>query len=106
MAYSNSPLRYPGGKQILSRVLAELIKLNGLQGGVYAEPYAGGAGAAVTLLFGEHVEHIMINDADWCVYAFWKAILDRTEGFLKLLRRIPLNDHEFCRQPAIYPRRH
>jgi DNA adenine methylase len=106
MSISNSPLRYPGGKQILSRILGELIRVNGAQGGTYAEPYAGGAGAALTLLFGEHVEHIMINDADQSVYAFWKTLLHHTDDFLMMLQTARLNDREWCRQRDIYRRRH
>jgi len=106
MSFSNSPLRYPGGKQILSRVLSELIRVNGRQGGIYAEPYAGGAGAALTLLYGEHIERIMINDADLSVYAFWKTLLHHTDDFLAMLEQVPLNDHEWCRQRDIYRRRH
>jgi DNA adenine methylase len=106
MASRHSPLRYPGGKQILARVLGQLIKLNGVEGGTYAEPYAGGAGAALSLLFGEHVERILINDLDPCVHALWKSILDRTDAFLQLLRQTPTTDKEWCRQRDIYRRRH
>jgi DNA adenine methylase len=106
MSISNSPLRYPGGKQILSRILGELIRVNGAQGGTYAEPFAGGAGAALTLLFGEHVERVLINDADHCVYAFWKTVLHHTDDFLSMLDAAKLNDHEWCRQRDVYRRRH
>ena len=36
-------------------------KLN-LQGGTYIEPFAGGAGIALDLLFNNLVNHIVIND--------------------------------------------
>jgi DNA adenine methylase len=72
-----SPLRYPGGKAVLVKFLAEVIVNNRLQDGIYAEPYAGGAGAALSLLFSEHVHRIVLNDADPCVYAFWDTILTR-----------------------------
>ncbi len=108
MASSHSPLRYPGGKQVLARVLAHLIRLNGHEGGIYAEPYAGGAGAALSLLFGEYVERLMLNDADSSIYAFWDSILRRTDAFLKLLRDTPLTVSEWERQRAVYlkPARH
>lgn len=102
MATSYSPLRYPGGKQILARVLAHLVRLNGATGGTYAEPYAGGAGAALALLYGEHVHRILINDADACVYAFWKAVLTETDQFVDLVRTKPLTVREWERQRAIY----
>ncbi len=77
--YTVSPLRYPGGKQILSNVLAFLIRANGAHEGIYAEPFAGGAGAALSLLFGEHVRRIIINDADPTIAAFWRAVCYRID---------------------------
>jgi len=56
-------------------VLAHLIRLNGREGGVYVEPYAGGAGAALSLLYGEYVKQVLINDADSRIYAFWDSIV-------------------------------
>jgi len=100
-----SPLRYPGGKQVLARVLARLIELNKCEGGVYAEPYAGGAGAALSLLFSEHVSHLLLNDADISIHAFWHALLNRTDQFLKMTRDTPLTLEEWQRQRAVYLRR-
>lgn len=102
MAESFSPLRYPGGKQILARVLGHLIRLNGREGGIYVEPYAGGAGAALSLLYGEYVKRVLINDADSRIYAFWDGVVNRTEQFLKLLRDTPLSVEEWKRQRQIY----
>ena len=45
-----SPLRYPGGKSSLSRWVKKIIELNDLVGISYAEPFAGGAGIALSLL--------------------------------------------------------
>ncbi len=106
MGFSFSPLRYPGGKQILARVLGHLIKLNGCEGGVYIEPYAGGAGAALSLLYGEHVRKAVINDADSRIYSFWHAVLNSTEKLLKLIRDTPLTVDEWKRQKQIYLRPH
>ncbi len=103
-----SPLRYPGGKQILARVLAHLMKLNGVHGGTYAEAYAGGGGAALSLLFGEHADRVLINDADPCIVSFWNAILHQTERFISLLKQTPCTVREWNNQRAIYqhPRSH
>jgi len=65
-----TPLRYPGGKGRLGPWLAGLLEHNGLSGGWYIEPYAGGAGAALYLLTEGHVERIVINDADPVVRCF------------------------------------
>ncbi len=99
-----SPLRYPGGKQLLSRVLARIVAANSLEGGVYAEPYAGGAGAALSLLFSEHVNRLILNDADPCIYAMWTCILDYTEQFNRLVRDTPLSTKEWRKQKSIYAR--
>ncbi|WP_206667050.1 DNA adenine methylase, partial [Aeromonas dhakensis] len=37
-----SPLRYPGGKSKLTAYVLETMKLNGLEGAAYVEPFAGG----------------------------------------------------------------
>jgi DNA adenine methylase len=103
-----SPLRYPGGKEGLNRLLGKIIQLNGLSDAIYAEPYAGGAGAGLRLLFGEHVAGILINDLDYCVIAFWRSILDRTREFLQLLAKTPVTLDEWFLQRSIYrkPARH
>jgi DNA adenine methylase len=102
MAIAHSPLRYPGGKQILGRIVAHLIRLNGASGGTYIEPYAGGAGIALGLLFGEHVDRVLINDADLCIYSFWKAVLEDTERFVTLLRECPTTIEEWAKQRHVY----
>jgi len=105
---AHSPLRYPGGKQVLGPLVAHLIRINGSSSGTYVEPYAGGAGVALALLFGEHVDRILINDADPCIYAFWRAVLFDTDSFAKLLRETPATVEEWSRQRTIYkwPQRH
>lgn len=81
-----SPLRYPGGKGKLAPYLSEIIELNALQGGHYAEPYAGGAAVALDLLFSERVRHIHINDIDPCVYAFWHSVVHETETIVRKIQ--------------------
>lgn len=85
MAFS-TPLRYPGGKGRLGPWLAELLRSNKLSGGTYVEPYAGGAGAAIHLLVNEHVDRIVINDLDRAIHAFWWAVLNETDRFVKRIR--------------------
>lgn len=94
-----SPLRYPGGKGRLGPWLAELIKANQLTGGCYAELYAGGAGAALYLLLNDHVNRIVINDADPVVHAFWHAVVHDSKTLIKLIRKYPptMKTREFAR---------
>lgn len=76
-----SPLRYPGGKSCIFPFVSHILKENNIIGIDYAEPYAGGAGLALKLLFNNLVETIHINDYDISIYEFWKAILTRTDDF-------------------------
>lgn len=102
MPVVHSPLRYPGGKAVLSGFLADVIAANDLQDGVYVEPYAGGAGAALALLFGEHVQRIVLNDADPCVFAFWNAVLNRKDDLIWRLNETPVTLDEWRTQRDIY----
>ena len=76
-----SPLRYPGGKNCIFKFMSNFFYENNLIGISYAEPFAGGAGLALRLLFNEYVSHIYINDYDQCIYAFWETVLTKNEEF-------------------------
>ena len=97
-----SPLRYPGGKSILTRFLGEAILLNDLQGCDYYEPFVGAPGAALGLLSEQLVGRIFLNDLDPAIYAFWHSILKETESFLNLLQSAPITIDEWKRQKSIY----
>lgn len=86
--YSNklyTPLRYPGGKARFAPLVTEIIQKNGLNGGHYLEPYAGGAGLALILLVDKVVEHVHINDLDPAVASFWRAATDGTDRLINLV---------------------
>lgn len=51
-------LRYPGGKQKLTPFIEALLRENELIGCDYVEPYAGGAGVAMELLFKNYVRKV------------------------------------------------
>ncbi|MEA2873085.1 MAG: adenine methylase [Hyphomicrobiales bacterium] len=97
-----SPLRYPGGKAKLFPFFSELIKLNGLFGSEYCEPYAGGAGLAIRLLTMGYVDSISINDLDQSIYSFWCAALHDTEKFCRLIEKTPVNIDQWYRQREIW----
>lgn len=96
-----SPLRYPGGKAPFAPFIAEIMKKNGVVGGHYLEPYAGGAGVALNLLFHNHAEHIHINDADPAVYAFWVAVTQYSRELLDLLEETPITIEEWFKWRSI-----
>ncbi|NVN91865.1 MAG: DNA adenine methylase [Desulfuromonadales bacterium] len=96
-----TPLRYPGGKGRLGPWLAGLLKHNQIDGGWYIEPYAGGAGAALYLLSKGCVDHIVINDADPVVHAFWLAVVNDNEQLVKMISDTSVTIDEWYRQHEI-----
>ena len=96
-----SPLRYPGGKRKLFYLFGQLIESNGLTGCSYAEPYAGGAGLALKLLFKGLVSHIYINDIDSSIFAFWYSVLNHTNELSSLIRSTRVNMKNWRLQRAV-----
>ena len=97
-----SPLRYPGDKAGLTNFFFYVIDNNQISNCTYIEPFAGGAGAALTLLFLEKVQKIVINDLDKSIYAFWKAILCNTDRFLEKIIETDITIEEWHKQREIY----
>ncbi|MHC1791813.1 DNA adenine methylase [Solidesulfovibrio sp.] len=102
MATIFSPLRYPGGKSAMAAYLAALLDANGLAGWTVAEPFAGGAGASISLLYAGKASRLALNDADPAIRDFWLAILSETESFLRLLQETPATVEEWRRQRVIW----
>jgi Site-specific DNA methylase len=97
-----SPLRYPGGKSILTDFLARFTSWNGLKDTIYIEPYAGGAGAALNLLFYDKVKQIVINDANIAIFSFWNSLINHSEAFLKKFDSINPTLREWKKQKTIF----
>ncbi len=100
----SSPLRYPGGKTRLANKLLEAIENNFDQKEkvILVEPYAGGAGASLALLFAKRVEKIVINDLDKAIFTFWKIAVSDTDYLINKIRRTDVTIEEWKRQKAIY----
>jgi DNA adenine methylase len=81
------------------------LSINGLQERSYVEPYSGGCGLALSLLFSGHVSQIHLNDIDRAVWAFWKATVDHTEELVDLITSIDVTVEEWERQRAIQSRK-
>lgn len=96
-----SPLRYPGGKSCLLELIAKVLRTNGMERGHYVEPYAGGCGLALSLLYEGYVSDIHINDLDLSIWAFWKSVLEETEGVVELIQKTPITIDEWYRQKEI-----
>lgn len=98
---TETPLRYPGGKSVMTSFIEQFIEANAMKHVVYVEPYAGGAGAALKLLFKGIVERIHINDANDAVYAFWYSLLHESKAFLSLFDTTQVNLEEWFKQKQI-----
>lgn len=88
---NKTPLRYPGGKSIMTPLLVDLLRINEMKNVTYAEPYAGGAGAAINLLLSDSVERIMINDANIAIYSFWRAVVEDGKKFCDAISKVKVN---------------
>lgn len=97
-----SPLRYPGGKAVLAKCLRQIIYDNSLQGCIYVEPFAGGAGAAVDLLSSGHVDRIVVNDADKAIYCLWKSIINHSDELIERILETPITIEEWKKQRETY----
>jgi DNA adenine methylase len=97
-----SPLRYPGGKSKLTAYVLETIKLNGLEGCAYVEPFAGGGAIAWYLLLNGHASKIYINDLDPAIHAFWYSVLYKSEALCELINTTPVTIEEWYKQRVIY----
>jgi DNA adenine methylase len=105
-----TPLRYPGGKSALTGHIADIINsLNARDDAgetekitTYLEPYAGGAGAAISLLVNGIVEKIVINDRDAAIYSFWDSLSCRPQKLIELIEHTPVTMEEWVRQKDIY----
>jgi DNA adenine methylase len=99
---SSSPLRYPGGKSSMSHLLSGIRRINQLGARAIAEPFAGGAGASLSLLYREDADEIHINDIDGAIHDFWWTVVNRPRPFLGLLRATRVNMAEWRRQRDTY----
>lgn len=90
-----SPLRYPGGKNCIFPFVSSLFYKNQLIGISYAEPYAGGAGLALRLLFEGYVDHIYINDLDKSIYAFWDSVINHTSEICEWIKYVEVDIHNW-----------
>jgi len=89
----------------MSDLLGEIRRLNELGDRSIAEPFAGGAGASLSLLFMEETPEIYINDADPAIHDFWWTLVHRPEPFLDLLRSRRVSMTEWRRQRDVYRQR-
>jgi DNA adenine methylase len=81
---------------------SDVFRRNGLCGGTYVEPFAGGASVALHLLFNQFVSRIIINDLDPAIYSFWHSVLNETETLCRLVRDTRITVRQWDNQRSIY----
>jgi DNA adenine methylase len=100
MTLKRTPLRYPGGKQKVTPFIREILIENNIDGH-YVEPYAGGAGVAISLLLSNNIKSIHLNDSDVRIYAFWHAVKHDNERFCSKISSASLTIDEWKKQKEI-----
>lgn len=86
----------------MAGLLSGIRQRNGMGGRSIAEPFAGGAGASLSLLYLEETHGIHINDADPSIHDFWWSVVNDIDGFLDLLDGVEVDLDEWSRQREIY----
>lgn len=102
MAKTASPLRYPGGKSALLKMVSSVLRANRLDRGHYVEPFAGGAGLALVLLYKGDVGEVHLNDIDPSIAALWRTMLGNAEALIDRMQTTPITIEERERQRSIY----
>lgn len=97
-----SPLRYPGGKSKIAPLIRLIIEKADNSNITYIEPFAGGAGVALSLLIEGSVKQIVINDYDKAIYSFWRALKESPKKLINLIENTPLTINEWKHQKEIY----
>lgn len=97
-----SPLRYPGGKTKIAPLVYLVMQKANVVNGTYIEPFAGGAGVALSLLLTGKVQNIVINDYDKAIYAFWHSVVFNTEKFIQLIKDTSVTIEEWHIQKKVF----
>lgn len=82
-----SPLRYPGGKAMLTSYVSGVIEENFLSGCTLYEPYAGGASVSLELLRLGFISDAVLVERDPLVYAFWWCVFNETDQLCRAIER-------------------
>jgi DNA adenine methylase len=85
-----SPLRYPGGKSLLSTYVSGVLEENLLAGCTFYEPYAGGASVSLDLLRMGFVDRAVLIERDPLVFAFWHSVFNATEALCAAIEACPV----------------
>lgn len=98
-------MRYPGSKARFVDFISRTIRLNGLHGCVFVEPFCGGASASIALLESGIVEYIAINDADPLIAHLWDIVFSvkHSDWLAEQVMTVPLTIDEWRKQKSLKP---
>lgn len=82
--------------------LERLIAIQEPRPTVYAEPFAGGCGAALHLLTQRAVKRIALNDLNDGITSFWRAVFDDTERLIGEVRGAEISMKVWHQQRETY----
>ena len=102
MTRTVTPLRYPGGKSALHNLVCDILYANELDSGHYVEPFAGGGGLALSLLFEGVIHQVHLNDIDPAIAAFWRSILAHNDEICDMIMSTPVTIDEWHVQRSLY----
>lgn len=102
MPITHSPLRYPGGKSKIAPIIKDIISENDLIGCDYVEPFVGGGGLALDLLFTGFVKTIHLNDLDPSIYNLWYVMVNRSQDLCDRIRETQITIDEWNLQKNIF----
>ena len=88
----------------MTPLLRQIRALNELNGHAFAEPFAGGAGASLSLLYLRETHEIHINDLDPAIYAFWYSAVHDSAAMIAYLEGVPVSVEEWRRWRDVYRR--
>ena len=103
MPITDSPLRYPGGKtKLYSKVQSIINQALPENNRIYIEPYAGGAGLALKLLYKNDVCKLILNDLDEHIFCFWDSCLNDASTLCDRIENCHIDLSEWKKQRDIY----
>ncbi|MGZ3853888.1 MAG: DNA adenine methylase [Flavisolibacter sp.] len=102
---TRSLLRYPGSKARFINFINRTIRLNGLKGCIFAEPFCGGASVSIALLEAGSVDYIALNDCDPLISQLWDVVFSEihADWLIEQVLTMPLSIDEWQRQKSLNP---
>ena len=80
-----SPLRYPGGKSRIAKYILQQLDQRNME--TFVECFAGGASIGLLLLSVGYTRHLVLNDKDPAIAAFWREATEHADRLVQHLEQ-------------------